>query len=129
MAGVVDSHVAGNAAEAEGGELLRLVIGFEDLADLEDGLFVLVVGTEVMEGRRQRRRTVGGSVVDSQSKTNLPAGSQIIDEGWSVVLFKLSEGDSSVGSTTVYIHYFKVAFVQQFLTVSGDSPDNSIVVY
>lgn len=128
MAGVVDSHVAGDAAEAEGGELLRLVVGLEDLADLVDSLLVLVVGTEIVEGRRQRRRTVGGSVVDSQSKTNLPAGSQIIDEGWSVVLFKLSEGESSVGSTTVRIHYIKVAFIQQFLTVSGDSPDNSIVV-
>lgn len=47
---IIDTHMSRDSTEAEEWELLIGVIWLEDLSDLRNRRFILVVGSEIMEG-------------------------------------------------------------------------------
>ena len=69
----VDTHVSWDTTESEEREHLVAIIRLNDLADLPNRSFVLVIRTEIMERRRRGWVTVGSSVVNSSYDRYLPA--------------------------------------------------------
>lgn len=72
--------MSGNTTEAKGGELLRLVVRLQDVSNLTDRSFILVVLTHEVQGLRGRGGTVRSSIVDSKGQVDLPAGPQVVHE-------------------------------------------------
>ncbi len=80
MAGLRFIHVARYASKAEAGEVFELVVRFEDVTDLVDGLSILIVIIKGVERRRVLDLAVRSSEVDSYGEGNLPARAQVVDE-------------------------------------------------
>lgn len=71
MRDTIDTHVARNSSKAKHWEHFVSVIGFHNLADIENCVFVLVLLTHSVEGAWLCGLSIGGCVVDSDSESDL----------------------------------------------------------
>lgn len=83
MVNLTFAQEMGHAAETKERELFKMVVGLQDVAYLDDGLFVLVCNAaRVMQTLRVVDLAVRCSKVDCDGERHLPSGSQILDEVW-----------------------------------------------
>ena len=71
-----------DAAEAEEWEGFVHVIRLNNLANVPDGRFILIVLTEIVQRGRRRWVTVRSRVVYGTDNRDAPACPQVVDEGW-----------------------------------------------
>lgn len=80
MAGLVDTHVARDAAEPEDRELFVVVVGLKDASYILDSLVVLILGAHCMKRLRVFRVPIRRGIVNSNAHANLPTRSQHINK-------------------------------------------------
>ena len=68
MAGLGLIHVSWDASEAEAGEILELVVRFQDVTYLSDSFRILVVVREAVKGSWVIDLTIAGREVDGDRK-------------------------------------------------------------
>jgi len=80
------------AAKAEDRERFVIVVRFDNVADVPERLLVLIgLVSNVMERLWGRRRAIATSVVDSGDEADLPASTEVVNEGGWLEDYKLFE--------------------------------------
>ena len=81
------------AAKAEDRERFVIVVRFDNVADVPERLLVLIglVFSNVMKRVWGRRMAIASSVVDSGDEADLPASTEVVNEGGWLEDYKLFE--------------------------------------